>query len=109
MGFIPWVLIPPYISGEKERLFDPLEEIDGAPPKLLDDLDIDSEGNIYWSDASINADLSDGIIEMLSDPSGRCVLLCTCMYVCFVERMCIIDAKKRCMRKRTLVHNFAVF
>ncbi|XP_037799477.1 adipocyte plasma membrane-associated protein-like [Penaeus monodon] len=60
-------------TGEKERLFDPLEEIDGAPPKLLDDLDIDSEGNIYWSDASINADLSDGIIEMLSDPSGRLV------------------------------------
>lgn len=60
-------------TGEKERLFDPLEEIDGVAPKLLDDLDIDSEGNIYWSDASISADLSDGIIEMLSDPSGRLI------------------------------------
>ncbi|XP_063599967.1 adipocyte plasma membrane-associated protein Hemomucin-like isoform X2 [Penaeus indicus] len=60
-------------TGEKERLFDPSEEIDGVAPKLPDDLDIDSEGNIYWSDASTNADLSDGIIEMLSDPSGRLI------------------------------------
>ncbi|XP_042878013.1 adipocyte plasma membrane-associated protein-like [Penaeus japonicus] len=60
-------------TGEKERLFDPSEEIDGAVPKLLDDLDIDSEGNIYWSDASAIADLSDGVVEMLSDPTGRLI------------------------------------
>ncbi|KAK7082339.1 hypothetical protein SK128_004053 [Halocaridina rubra] len=58
-------------TGEKERLVDTAVPIDGVLAKLPDDLDIDEEGNIYWSDASTVSDLSDGFIEMSSDPSGR--------------------------------------
>lgn len=60
-------------TGEKERLFDPTLAIEGAVAKIPDDLDIDEEGNIYWSDASSVSDLSDAFIEMLSDPSGRLI------------------------------------
>ncbi|XP_068218150.1 adipocyte plasma membrane-associated protein-like [Palaemon carinicauda] len=60
-------------TGKKESLFDIKQEIDGAVPKIPDDLDIDEDGNIYWSDASSVVDLSNGIVEMLSDPSGRLI------------------------------------
>ncbi|KAK8750353.1 hypothetical protein OTU49_014787 [Cherax quadricarinatus] len=58
-------------TGEKEQLFDISQEIDGAVPKILDDIDVDAEGNIYWSDASTVCTLEDGLVEFLSDPSGR--------------------------------------
>lgn len=62
-----------FLSGEKESLFDIKQEIEGAVPMLPDDLDIDKDGNIYWSDASSVSQLSDSMIEVLSDPSGRLV------------------------------------
>ena len=58
-------------SGKKEKIIDTSVEIEGAVPLIPDDLDIDEDGNIYWSDASSVGDLSDGMVEMLSDPSGR--------------------------------------
>ncbi len=64
-------LITCFPSGEKESLFDIKQEIDGAVALIPDDLDIDKEGNIYWSDASTVSCLSDAMIEVLSDPSGR--------------------------------------
>lgn len=66
-----WSLL--FLSGEKESLFDIKQEIEGAVPMLPDDLDIDKDGNIYWSDASSVSQLSDSMIEVLSDPSGRLV------------------------------------
>ncbi|XP_045617948.1 adipocyte plasma membrane-associated protein Hemomucin [Procambarus clarkii] len=60
-------------TGNKELLFDIFQEIDGAVPKIPDDLDIDAEGNIYWSDASTVCTLEDGIVEFFSDPSGRLI------------------------------------
>ncbi|XP_050738951.1 adipocyte plasma membrane-associated protein Hemomucin-like isoform X2 [Eriocheir sinensis] len=60
-------------TGEKESLFDVKQEIEGAMPMLPDDLDVDKDGNIYWSDASTASHLSDSVIEMLSDPSGRLI------------------------------------
>lgn len=62
-----------FSSGEKESLFDIKQEIEGAVPMLPDDLDIDKDGNIYWSDASSVSHLTDSVIEVLSDPSGRLV------------------------------------
>lgn len=58
-------------SGDKESLFNVTEEIDGAAPMLPDDLDVDKDGNIYWSDASTVSHLCDSMTEMMSDPSGR--------------------------------------
>lgn len=61
------------LPGEKEALFDITQEIEGAVAKLPDDLDIDKDGNIYWSDASAVSHLCDSLTEVLSDPSGRLV------------------------------------
>ena len=60
-----------FILGEKERLVDPAEAISGAAPRLIDDLDEDREGNIYWSDASALVTLEEGLIEGLAGGSGR--------------------------------------
>ena len=40
---------------------------------LPDDLDVDKDGNIYWSDASSVSHLADSMTEIMSDPSGRLV------------------------------------
>ena len=61
-------LSPP---GKKERLLDPSLPIDGALPLLIDDLDEDAEGNIFWSDASTIGSLYEIMKEMLGGPSGR--------------------------------------
>uniref|UniRef100_A0A0P4WRE4 Strictosidine synthase conserved region domain-containing protein n=1 Tax=Scylla olivacea TaxID=85551 RepID=A0A0P4WRE4_SCYOL len=60
-------------TGDKESLFNITEEIDGAAPMLPDDLDVDKDGNIYWSDASSVSHLCDSMTEMMSDPSGRII------------------------------------
>lgn len=60
-------------TGEKECLVSSDEVINGKPFRFPDDIDIDDEGNIYWSDASTIADFSDGLLEFLSDPTGRLV------------------------------------
>lgn len=57
--------------GKKKRLVNPKVPIEGTKPLLIDDLDCDDDGNIYWSDGSTNAPLKHGIIEFASDPSGR--------------------------------------
>ncbi|XP_076055765.1 uncharacterized protein LOC143033951 isoform X2 [Oratosquilla oratoria] len=60
-------------TGEKELLVDPSKEIAGRVPRLIDDLDEDDEGNIYWSDASTISNLSDSLLEYLSDGTGRLI------------------------------------
>ena len=50
---------------------DPSEQINLATPLLIDDLDVDSEGNIYWSDASTVAPLNMGMLEGLVGKTGR--------------------------------------
>ena len=58
-------------TGTKTRLLDPTVPINGVIPRLIDDLDEDTEGNIYWTDASTIGDLSEGLVEFLAGPSGR--------------------------------------
>ncbi|KAB7502672.1 Adipocyte plasma membrane-associated protein, partial [Armadillidium nasatum] len=60
-------------TGKKVRLVDPDVPIGGLKPKVIDDLDIDSDGNIYWSDASTQIYLEDGLVELISQPSGRLI------------------------------------
>ncbi|MCL4129430.1 UNVERIFIED_CONTAM: hypothetical protein GTU68_063179 [Idotea baltica] len=60
-------------TGKKERLVDPSEAIGGLVPRLIDDLDMDANGDIYWSDASTTGVLADGLVELVSDPSGRLI------------------------------------
>ncbi|CAL4126171.1 unnamed protein product, partial [Meganyctiphanes norvegica] len=60
-------------TGEKECLVSPDDLIEGKPFKFPDDVDIDAENNIYWSDASTIADFTDGLLEFMSDPTGRLV------------------------------------
>ncbi|KAG4075038.1 hypothetical protein HA402_014437 [Bradysia odoriphaga] len=47
--------------------------IDGKLIKFADDLDIDKDGRIYFSDASTNVDPSLMILELLGPPSGRLI------------------------------------
>ncbi|KAK4312704.1 hypothetical protein Pmani_015889 [Petrolisthes manimaculis] len=58
-------------TGENESLFDISKEIEGEVALLTDDLDVDSDGYIYWSDASANANLDKALIELFASPSGR--------------------------------------
>lgn len=60
-------------TGEKEALFDITQEIDGAVAMIPDDLDIDKDGYIYWSDASAVSRLCHSMIEIMSDPTGRII------------------------------------
>jgi len=60
-------------TGEKECLVSPDDVIDGKPFRFPDDVDIDNEGNIYWSDASTIADFTEAPLLLLSDPTGRLV------------------------------------
>ncbi|KAF2355645.1 Strictosidine synthase conserved region [Trinorchestia longiramus] len=58
-------------SGKKELLYDAQNPINGKKPLLLNDLDIDREGNIYWSDSSTVGNLAQGVLEVLAGPTGR--------------------------------------
>ena len=60
-----------FTSGEKTRILDPSLPIKGARPLIIDDLDEDSDGNIYWSDASSAFDLLEGVMEAFVGPTGR--------------------------------------
>ena len=52
-------------------IVDAKEPINGSLPLIIDDLDFDKEGNIYFSDASTLVNLANGFLEYLSDPTGR--------------------------------------
>jgi len=58
-------------TGKVETLASIGGIIDGKKVMFPDDLDIDKEGNIYWSDVSANADMHSMVVEMLGEPSGR--------------------------------------
>ncbi|KAF2347835.1 Strictosidine synthase conserved region [Trinorchestia longiramus] len=60
-------------TGLKEQLVDAQIPINGKRPMLIDDLDEDSEGNIFFSDASTIAHLSEGTLELLAGPTGRLI------------------------------------
>ncbi|CAL4122050.1 unnamed protein product, partial [Meganyctiphanes norvegica] len=60
-------------SGEKECLVSPDQDIENEPFKFANDLDIDSDGNIYWSDSSSIADLANGNVVVGADPTGRLI------------------------------------
>ncbi|CAL4156078.1 unnamed protein product, partial [Meganyctiphanes norvegica] len=60
-------------TGDKETLVGPNEPIDGKVWRLPNDLDIDNEGNIYWSDSSTVADFCNLLLAAISDPTGRLI------------------------------------
>lgn len=60
-------------SGAYERVVPMDVPIDGKLIKFADDLDIDKDGNIYFSDASTNVDPSLMVLELLGPPSGRLI------------------------------------
>ena len=60
-----------FFSGKSELIVNSSIPIEGVRPLLVDDLDVDKEGNIYWSDASSVSPLSNSVIDLLAGPSGR--------------------------------------
>ncbi|CAL4065313.1 unnamed protein product, partial [Meganyctiphanes norvegica] len=60
-------------TGEKECIVSPDDVIDGKPFQYPDDVEVDEEGNIYWSDLSTITDYAATVLEVLSDPTGRLV------------------------------------
>lgn len=58
-------------TGTIETLTSIDEVIDGKKVMFPDDLDVDKEGNIYWSDGSTNGALHSSMIEFMGEPSGR--------------------------------------
>ncbi|KAK3864707.1 hypothetical protein Pcinc_029625 [Petrolisthes cinctipes] len=62
-------------TGEQEVLFDLMEEVDieGEVAMFPDDLDVDREGNIYWSDGSAVTHVDQVLIDFAASPSGRLI------------------------------------
>jgi len=58
-------------KGTYETLVSAKELIAGKPPLLIDDLDISSDGSIYWSDASTTGKLYNSVVEYFGGPTGR--------------------------------------
>lgn len=48
--------------------------IDGKKPMFPNGVDVAKDGNVYWTDSSTVAHSHDGLIEVLADGTGRCVL-----------------------------------
>jgi sugar lactone lactonase YvrE len=46
---------------------------DGNPVNFIDDLDVDKDGIIYFSDASSRSNIHSLILEVLGGPTGRLV------------------------------------
>ena len=57
--------------GTKVRILDPSVPVNGRVPRLINDIDEDSEGNLYWTDSSTLYNLSEGSLEFIAGPSGR--------------------------------------
>lgn len=47
------------------------EIVDGKEMSFPDDLDVDTNGNIYYSDASTNGNMRSATLELFGEPSGR--------------------------------------
>ncbi|CAL8111727.1 unnamed protein product [Orchesella dallaii] len=60
-------------SGKAEKLVGMDVPIEGTLPRFPDDLDIDQNGNIYWSDASTIAGVDQLVLEAFAGPTGRLV------------------------------------
>lgn len=58
-------------TDKKQLLVSPHVEINGRTPKIFNDVTIDKNGEIYWTDSSSEYYLRDGSFAALSDPSGR--------------------------------------
>ncbi|XP_041969440.1 adipocyte plasma membrane-associated protein [Aricia agestis] len=58
-------------TDKKQLLVSPNVEINGKKPKLINDIALDSNGDLFWTDSSADFPLKDGSHTMLLDPSGR--------------------------------------
>lgn len=47
------------------------EPIDGKIPRMVNSLDIAKNGDIYWTDSSVDFPLHDSTYTFLANPSGR--------------------------------------
>ncbi|CAL4068092.1 unnamed protein product, partial [Meganyctiphanes norvegica] len=57
----------------KECLVGPTDVIEDKTFRLPNDLDVDGDGNIYWTDSSSDADLSNLLLASLADGTGRVI------------------------------------
>lgn len=62
-----------FVTGISEKLVSMDVEIDGLLLRFPDDLDVDKNGNIYFSDASTISGIDDLALEALAGPTGRLV------------------------------------
>jgi len=60
-------------AGNVETIVPLKKEIEGKRPMFPDDLDVASDGKIYWSDASTVATIQTMLLEFLGAPSGRLI------------------------------------
>ncbi|XP_035703714.1 adipocyte plasma membrane-associated protein isoform X2 [Folsomia candida] len=58
-------------TGSIETLTPTGEIVDGKEMSFPDDLDVDTNGNIYYSDASTNGNMRSATLELFGEPSGR--------------------------------------
>lgn len=62
-----------FISGKKDCLVSPDQDIEGKKTKLFNSLTLASNGDIYWTSSSSQFILQDGLFDILADPSGRLI------------------------------------
>lgn len=77
-------------TAKYEKIVDAKKPIEGKYPKIVNSLDIASNGDIYWSHSSTEFDLNDGAYTMMANPSGRLIRY---------------DAKSK--KNQVLLHNLA--
>ncbi|KAJ8681136.1 hypothetical protein QAD02_016923 [Eretmocerus hayati] len=61
-------------TGIYEQIVYSSEAIEGVTPKLINSLDIDRNGHIYWTETSSDFNLRNLIYYCFADPSGRLIL-----------------------------------
>lgn len=60
-------------TGKYERLVSSEEEIQGEKVGIFNSLDVASNGDIYWSDSSVESNIDNLIVSTMANPTGRFV------------------------------------
>lgn len=62
-------------SGAKSLIFSSADPIEGKVARLVNSVAVtDDAKTIFWTTSSTEADLEDGLLSLLGDPSGRLAL-----------------------------------
>lgn len=68
------------VTDKKQLLVSPRVPIDGRIPKIFNSVALHKNGDLFWTDSSSDFSLRDGLLTLLTDPSGRFVNL-SFMYI----------------------------